>query len=77
MKYSTLAITLTHHDESEKMLMIDKPDIVQIKMDKALNPPSLTTTKAFQVKIDDNKTIIVYNRIQNYILDSLIKAVFK
>lgn len=59
------------------MLMNDKPDVVQIKMDKAFSSSTPPTTKAFQVRIADNKTIIVYNRIQSYILDSLIKAVFK
>lgn len=33
-------------------------------------------TKAFQVRIGDNKTVVVYGRIQGYILDALLKAVF-
>ncbi|KRM05864.1 hypothetical protein FC89_GL001197 [Liquorilactobacillus ghanensis DSM 18630] len=57
--------------------MTSKPDVVQIKMDKSFNPQASSPTKAFQVSVDDNKTVIVYNRIQGYILDSLIKAVFK
>lgn len=57
--------------------MTNKSDVVQIKMDKSFNPQASAPTKAFQVSVDDNKTVIVYNRIQGYILDSLIKAVFK
>ncbi|MFT8458252.1 MAG: hypothetical protein ABF804_07770 [Liquorilactobacillus ghanensis] len=57
--------------------MTNKSDVVQIKMDKSFNPQASAPTKAFQVRVDDNKTVIVYNRIQGYILDSLIKAVFK
>ena len=57
--------------------MTNKPDVVQIKMDKSLNPQTSAPTKAFQVRVDDNKSVIVYNRIQGYILDSLIKAIFK
>ncbi|MCP9313725.1 MAG: hypothetical protein ABF991_12105 [Liquorilactobacillus hordei] len=56
--------------------MTNKPDVVQIKMDKSFNPQTSAPTKAFQVSVDD-KTVIVYNRIQGYILDSLIKAIFK
>ncbi|WP_281829528.1 hypothetical protein [Lactobacillus amylolyticus] len=57
--------------------MTDKPDVVQIKMDKSFNLQASVSTKAFQVRVGENKTIIVYNHIQGYILDSLIKAVFK
>ncbi|WP_259680587.1 hypothetical protein [Leuconostoc mesenteroides] len=57
--------------------MTNKPDVVQIKMDKSFNPQALAPTKAFQVRVGENKTVIVYNHIQGYILDSLIKAIFK
>ncbi|WP_010579748.1 hypothetical protein [Liquorilactobacillus vini] len=57
--------------------MTNKPDVVQIKMDKSFSPQALAPTKAFQVRVGENKTVIVYNHIQGYILDSLIKAIFK
>lgn len=57
--------------------MTNKPDVVQIKMDKSISPQASAPTKTFQVRVDDNKSVIVYNRTQGYILDSLIKAIFK
>ncbi|ULQ48790.1 hypothetical protein [Liquorilactobacillus nagelii] len=57
--------------------MTDKPDVVQVKIDKSFNPQISVPTKAFQVRIGENKTVTVYNHIQGYILDSLIKVVFK
>ncbi|WP_125606591.1 hypothetical protein [Lapidilactobacillus bayanensis] len=56
--------------------MANKPDIVQIKLDSDRNSLSDQPTKAFQMRIDDNKTVVVYNRIQNYVLEALMKAVF-
>lgn len=38
---------------------------------------SVPPTKAFQMRINDQKTIVVYNRIQSYILDALLKAVLR
>lgn len=29
-----------------------------------------------QIKLSDEKTVIVYNRVNSYILDALLKAVF-
>lgn len=55
--------------------MENKHDMVQIKVDEVRNSSSLLT-KAFQMKIDDNKTLIVYNRVNSYILEALLKAVF-
>ena len=55
--------------------MENKHDMVQIKVDEVRNHSSLLT-KAFQMKIDDNKTLIVYNRVNSYILEALLKAVF-
>lgn len=57
--------------------MTNKPDVVQTKMDKSFNPQASAPTKSFQVRVGENKTVIVYNHIQGYILDSLIKAIFK
>lgn len=52
-----------------------KPDIVQIKMDQS-EPQLRATTKALQIKVGTNKSVIVYNRINNYILEAVLKAVF-
>lgn len=56
---------------------MDKPDIVRIKLDEEHRRPDLNpSTKALQLKIGNNKTVVVYNYIQGYILDALMKAVF-
>ncbi|WP_169925041.1 hypothetical protein [Loigolactobacillus coryniformis] len=51
------------------------PDIVQIKMDQP-EPQLRAMTKALQIKVGTNKFVIVYNRINNYILEVILKAVF-
>ncbi|MDC4185742.1 hypothetical protein MK904_06455 [Loigolactobacillus coryniformis] len=51
------------------------PDIVQIKMDQS-EPQPRAITKALQIKVGTNKSVIVYNRINNYILQAVLKAVF-
>lgn len=56
--------------------MADKLEIVQIKMDKTLHSQIQASTKALQIKIDSNKSVVVYNHIQGYILEALMKAVF-
>ncbi|WP_390406134.1 hypothetical protein [Lacticaseibacillus jixiensis] len=56
--------------------MAEKPEIVEIKMDKPLRPQVQASTKALQIKIDANKSVVVYNHIQSYILEALMKAVF-
>ena len=55
----------------------DDQEIVQVKLDQRKMYQSSTTSKAFQMKLGENKTVIVYNRINSYILDALLKAVFK
>lgn len=52
-----------------------KPDIVQIKMDQS-EPQPRAMIKALQIKVGTNKSVIVYNRINNYILEVILKAVF-
>jgi hypothetical protein len=53
--------------------MSDKPDIVQIKMDQPnLLRPAAVASKALQIKLADNESVIVYNHIQGYILDALM-----
>ncbi len=52
-------------------------DFVQIKVADRNSTKSVPPTKAFQMRINDQKTIVVYNRIQSYILDALLKAVLR
>ncbi|MCP9305877.1 MAG: hypothetical protein ABF920_11605 [Lacticaseibacillus paracasei] len=52
--------------------MADKPEIVQIKMDKTLHSQIQAPNKALQIKIDSNKSVVVYNHIQG--LDCIIKV---
>lgn len=56
--------------------MNEKPDIVQVRVGHTAPTTSASTTKALQIKVDDNKSVIVYNRANSYILDALFKAVF-
>ncbi len=56
--------------------MDNKPDFVQVKVEEATPPRKIKPQKALQLRIDQNKTVVVYNRINNYILDALLKAVF-
>ncbi|KRK90378.1 hypothetical protein [Companilactobacillus futsaii] len=54
--------------------MDEKPDIVKVQVDQKIEKN--TSTKALQIKIDNNKSVIVYNHISGYILNALMKAVF-
>jgi hypothetical protein len=51
-------------------------DFVQIKVDGKTKSRSYEVQKAFKIRVDENKTVIVYNRINNYILDAILNAVF-
>ena len=51
-------------------------DIVQVKLNQPATTGPTPISKAFQIKIGDNKTLIVYNRVNNYILEAVLKAVF-
>lgn len=55
--------------------MGDKPDVVHFQMNQ-LKSRTTETTKALQIKLSNEKTVIVYNRVNSYILDALLKAVF-
>lgn len=50
-------------------------DVVQIKLDQPKSGKSSTTTKAFQMRLSENKSLVVYNYVNGYILDALLKAV--
>ncbi|AYC72660.1 MULTISPECIES: hypothetical protein [Lactobacillaceae] len=56
--------------------MDKQPDIVQVKVGRAPESPAPGATKALQIRVDSNKSVIVYNHINGYILDALMKAVF-
>lgn len=58
--------------------MSENPDIVQAKLDQenSSRPPRLTS-KALQIRVNSHKTVVIYNQIQSYILDALLKAVFR
>ncbi len=56
--------------------MEQRPEIVRIKLEDNQRRPQSAPTKALQIKLDANKTAVVYNHIQGYILDALMKAVF-
>ena len=55
--------------------MEDKPEFVQVKVDAPKNK-DYKPQKAMQFRVDQNKTVVIYNRINNYILDAFLKAVF-
>lgn len=61
--------------KDEVIFLKSENDFVQIKMESQNNSKNIPPTKAFQLKISDQKTVVVYNRIQGYILDALLKAV--
>lgn len=56
--------------------MEDKHEFVRVKVAAPKQNHELKVQKAFQLRIDQNKTVVVYNRINNYILDAFLKAVF-
>lgn len=56
--------------------MDNKHDFVQVKIDGHKPTNEVRAQKAMQFRIDQNKTVVVYNRINNYILDAFLKAVF-
>lgn len=53
----------------------DKSAFVQVKVDAPKNK-DYKPQKAMQFRIDQNKTVVIYNRINNYMLDAFLKAVF-
>lgn len=55
--------------------MEDKPEFVQVKV-AVLKNKDYKPQKAMQLRVDQNKTVVIYNQINNYILDAFLKAVF-
>ena len=53
---------------------MEENEFVQVKLPNR-QPVKLPATKAFQMRLDENKTLTVYNHIQSYILEALLKAV--
>lgn len=43
--------------------MNQRPDIFQVKVDKPVSLGLSVPSKALQIKIDNNKSVIVYNRV--------------
>ncbi|ANZ63170.1 hypothetical protein AYR62_03030 [Secundilactobacillus paracollinoides] len=56
--------------------MTEKPDIVQIRMGQTPQSQPTVTTKEMHIKVGTNKSVIIYNHINGYILDAFLKAVF-
>lgn len=56
--------------------MENKPEIVRIKLAETRQQQTTMVTKACQIKLSNNKAVIVYNHINGYILDALMKVVF-
>lgn len=56
----------------------NRTDIVHFQLDqpKTSRPEQSGSSKAVQIKVNDRQTVIVYNRVQRYILDAVLKAVF-
>ena len=56
---------------------MDKPDIIQVKMPRqAAGTTPVVPSRAVQLKIDRNKSVIIYNKANGYIVDAVLKAVF-
>lgn len=56
---------------------MDKQDIVQIKMPhEAARTTAVVPSRAVQLKIGKNKSVIIYNKANGYIVEAVLKAVF-
>jgi len=57
---------------------MNKQDIVKVEMPRNFqsSAPQATATKAVQLRVDQNKSVIIYNRASGYIVEALLKAVF-
>ncbi|MFC6260868.1 hypothetical protein [Levilactobacillus fujinensis] len=56
---------------------MEKQDIVQIKMPhEAAGTTTVVPSRAIQLKIVKNKSVIIYNKANGYIVDAVLKAVF-
>ncbi|WP_261975729.1 hypothetical protein [Lactiplantibacillus plantarum] len=49
---------------------------MQVKVGRTTEAPASGPVKALQIKVDGNKSVIVYNHVNGYILDAVMKAVF-
>lgn len=43
---------------------------------KTVATTPVVSSRAIQLKIDQNKSVIIYNKANNYIVDAVLKAVF-
>jgi len=57
---------------------MDKQDIVKVEIPHKvrLAAPQATATKAVQLRVGQNKSVIIYNKANSYIVDAVLKAVF-
>ncbi|WP_203639398.1 hypothetical protein [Levilactobacillus wangkuiensis] len=56
---------------------MDKQDIVQIRMPhEAAGTMPVVPSRAIQLKVGKNKSVIIYNKANGYIVDAVLKAVF-
>ena len=53
-----------------------KHDFVEVKLNGRSHETPKVPQKALQIRLDQNKTAVIYNRINNYILDAFLKAAF-
>ena len=62
----------------EVFIIMDKHDIVKVEMPHNFksSAPQATATKAVQLRVDQNKSVIIYNKASGYIVEALLKAVF-
>ncbi|WP_181951825.1 MULTISPECIES: hypothetical protein [Lacticaseibacillus] len=56
--------------------MEKQSEVVHFQLDQSQTKKVPAPTKALQIRVNQNKTVIVYNHVQGYILDALLKAVF-
>ena len=57
--------------------MENQPEIVKVNVPKALSEakPSVPS-RALHIRIDQQKSVTVYNHVNNYILSAVLEAVF-
>lgn len=56
--------------------MTKQPDSFQVKFGQILKASVFGLIKALQIKVAGNKSVIVYNHINGYLFNTLMKVVF-
>ena len=76
------ALRLPHQKLGEVIFMQENPEVVHFQLDQSIQPQPTQTkkvpeaNKALLIKVNTSKTVLVYNHVQSYILDALLKPVF-